>query len=671
MVKLYVYPAALSDRRLPHTTTFRTKGRFRRTKATYIMKIIKRAIAAWTTAVLIATVLTGLRSGSSASLLTPEFASGTSLILYAGLFVSAFLLLTALQTAIVSQSAGAQVSAGAGRLCFDSDNAALLFSVNLLALVALRFSSDITLLLGLLVPVIITDIYVALDSSDRLVLPQSKRLFLILALVFGAAQAVFIALFTCARYLNYSSPCYDFGIFCNMFASMARDFTQTVSCERDAIIQHFAVHFSPIYYLMLPFYFVFRSPLTLQILQAVIVGSGVIPLYLIARRRRLTPPLSAALCLAYALYPALTGGCSYDLHENCFLAPLLLWLFYFSEQEGKKSRILTALFAILTLAVKEDAAVYVAFFGIYKLISDGHDGIPAQGNIIESKNGSAEKLPLSRRIRSASDSFFTYGRRCGLALLLGSVAWFLFTSWFLSSFGYGIMSYRYDNFMTDGGSLVGVIINVLKNPVLVFSESFEAGKLTFLAQALLPLALLPLVTRRPHRLLLLCPLLLIGLMSDYQYQHSIYFQYVFGWSAFLFYAAALNLSDLGKRARRALCAVMLSTSALFFSDYALPLGSAINPNDAVRAKCEAINEAITVIPDDASVTSDTFILPHLADREIIYQLDDNATSADTDYVVLDIRAISSTEADKREQTFKADGYETVCRTDGAVIIMKR
>lgn len=683
MVKLYVYPAALSDRRLPHTTTFRTKGRFRRTKAIYIMKIIKRAIAAWTAAVLIATVLTGLRSGSSASLLTPEFASGTSLILYAGLFVSAFLLLTALQTAIVSHGAGARISAGAGRLCFDSDNAALLFSVNLLALIALRFSSDITLLLGLLVPVVITDIYIALDSSDRLTLPQSKRLFLILALVFGAAQAVFIALFTCARYLNYSSPCYDFGIFCNMFASMARDFTQTVSCERDAIIQHFAVHFSPIYYLMLPFYFVFRSPLTLQILQAVIVGSGVIPLYFIARRRRLTPPLSAALCLAYALYPALTGGCSYDLHENCFLAPLLLWLFYFSEQEGKKSRILTALFAILTLAVKEDAAVYVAFFGIYKLISDGHDGIPApdgvsvhdgkpeQGGTTEPKNGSAEKLPLSRRIRSASDSFFTHGRRRGLALLLGSVAWFLFTSWFLSSFGYGIMSYRYDNFMTDGGSLVGVIINVLKNPVLVFSESFEAEKLTFLAQALLPLALLPLVTRRPHRLLLLCPLLLIGLMSDYQYQHSIYFQYVFGWSAFLFYAAALNLSDLGKRARRALCAVMLSASALFFSDYALPLGSAINPNGAVRAKCEAINEAITVIPDDASVTSDTFILPHLADREIIYQLDDNATSADTDYVVLDIRAISSTEADKREQAFIADGYETVCRTDGAVIIMKR
>lgn len=594
--------------------------------------------------------------------------------------MAAFLFLTALQSVIDSHFekvlglSGTSAVSRSGDVHylrgFSIDNAALLLSVNILALISLRYSTDITLLLGLLVPVVITDVYVALDSTNRFSLPQQRRLFFILAIVFGAAQAMFIALYTCARYNNYTSPNYDFGIFCNMFSSMVRDFTQTVSCERDAIIQHFAVHFSPIYYLMLPFYFVFRSPLTLQILQAVIVGSGVIPLYLITRRRKLSPALGAALCFAYALYPALIGGCSYDMHENCFLAPLLLWLFYCAECDGTKRRILTALFAVLTLAVKEDAAVYVAFFGIYKL-SDGRD---EPENPVFAQSGSDEarkKLPTGKRISAALDSFFTSGRRCGLALLLGSVAWFLFTSWFLDRYGYGIMSYRYDNFMTDGGSLFGVIINVLKNPVLVFSEAFEAEKLTFLAQALLPLALLPLITRLPHRLLLLCPLLLIGLMSDYQYQHSIYFQYVFGWSAFLFYAAVLNLSDLGRRARRALCAVMLSASVLFSAAYAAPLGSSIFPSKTQREKCAAISEAIADIPGDASVTSDTFILPHLADREIIYELDSKATSADTDYVVFDLRYADAAAADERETAFTADGYETVCRTDGVIMIMKR
>ena len=341
--------------------------------------------------------------------------------------MAAFLFLTALQsiidshfekvlglsgTSAVSRSGDVHYLRG-----FSIDNAALLLSVNILALISLRYSTDITLLLGLLVPVVITDVYVALDSTNRFSLPQQRRLFFILAIVFGAAQAMFIALYTCARYNNYASPNYDFGIFCNMFSSMVRDFTQTVSCERDAIIQHFAVHFSPIYYLMLPFYFVFRSPLTLQILQAVIVGSGVIPLYLITRRRKLSPALGAALCFAYALYPALIGGCSYDMHENCFLAPLLLWLFYCAECDGTKRRILTALFAVLTLAVKEDAAVYVAFFGIYKLISDGRD---EPENPVSAQSGSDEarkKLPTGKRISAALDSFFTAGRRCGLALL--------------------------------------------------------------------------------------------------------------------------------------------------------------------------------------------------------------------------------------------------------------
>ena len=644
------------------------------------MKIIKRAIAAWVSAVVTATALTVLRGGAG-SLLTPDFASGASILLYAGLFIAAFLFLTALQSVIDSHFAKALGLSGTSEDTrsgtvhylrgFSIDNAALLLSVNLLALISLRYSTDITLLLGLLVPVVITDVYVALDSTNRLSLPQGRRLFFILAIVFGTAQALFIALYTCARYNNYTSPNYDFGIFCNMFASMARDFTQTVSSERDEIIQHFAVHFSPIYYLMLPFYFVFRTPLTLQILQAVIIGSGVIPLYLIARRRKLSPALGAALCFAYALYPALIGGCSYDMHENCFLAPLLLWLFYCAERDGTKWRILTALFAVLTLAVKEDAAVYVAFFGIYKLISDGHDAPEDPVSAQSSSDKAQKKQPIGKRMSAALDSFFTPGRRCGLALLLGSVAWFLFTSWFLDRYGYGIMSYRYDNFMTDGGSLFGVIINVLKNPVLVFSEAFEAEKLTFLAQALLPLALLPLITRRPHRLLLLCPLLLIGLMSDYKYQHSIYFQYVFGWSAFLFYASVLNLSELSRSARRALCAVMLSASALFSVAYAAPLGSSIFPSVAQKEKCAAISEAIADIPNDASVTSDTFILPHLADREIIYELDGKATSADTDYVVFDLRYTDAATADERETAFAADGYETVCRTDGVIMIMKR
>ena len=87
----------------------------------------------------------------------------------------------------------------------------------------------------------------------------------------------FIAGLTTLRYLQYYSPNFDFGIFSNMFHHMRSDLTQTVSCERDTVMSHFDVHISPIYYLMLPFYALVPSPVTLLMVQAAAIACGVIP----------------------------------------------------------------------------------------------------------------------------------------------------------------------------------------------------------------------------------------------------------------------------------------------------------------------------------------------------------------------------------------------------------
>lgn len=46
------------------------------------------------------------------------------------------------------------------------------------------------------------------------------------------------------------------------------------TCERDRVLSHFAVHVSPIYYLFLPFYALFPLPVTLEVLQALLLASG-------------------------------------------------------------------------------------------------------------------------------------------------------------------------------------------------------------------------------------------------------------------------------------------------------------------------------------------------------------------------------------------------------------
>ena len=58
------------------------------------------------------------------------------------------------------------------------------------------------------------------------------------------------------------------------------------------------------------------------------------------------------------------------------------------------------------------------------------------------------------------------------------------------------------------------------------------------------IAFLPLITRKPSRFLLLGPFLIMNLVTDYQYQYDLGFQYSFGSGALLVYLAAINLADI-------------------------------------------------------------------------------------------------------------------------------
>ena len=116
--------------------------------------------------------------------------------------------------------------------------------------------------------------------------------------------------------------------------------------ERDGLLSHFDVHVSPIYYLMLPFYMIAPGPYTLQVLQAAVMASAVIPLWLIGKRHGLSGLQRTLLCGVLLLYPAFSGAAGYDIHENCFLTPCILWLFYGID---RKSILITGIGGLLTL----------------------------------------------------------------------------------------------------------------------------------------------------------------------------------------------------------------------------------------------------------------------------------------------------------------------------------
>lgn len=444
---------------------------------------------------------------------------------------------------------------------------------------------------------------------------------------------LFACAWTLGRYYCFNTPSYDFGIFSQMFYSMSKTGLPMTTLERDGVLSHFAVHVSPIYYLMLPFYMLVPSPATLQVLQAAVIASAVIPLWLIGKRHGLGGLQRTFLCALLLLFPAFSGGVGYDLHENCFLTPLILWTFY--GIDGKKPAV-TCAAALLTLTVKEDAAVYVAVIALWLIV---------RSLVCFSKRGGVDLL-------------------VGIGMLAVSLGWFLAVTGYLAKSGDGVMTYRYENFMYDGtGSLLTVVKSVLLNPMKALYECVDAEKLQFIAMTLLPLLGLPFITRRYERFILLIPYLLINLMSDYTYQHDLFFQYSFGSTAFLLYLAAVNLSELKiERLRLPVLVSAAFISVLCFSQTVIPRAASY-PETAFhyREYYGNIREILDTVPEGASVSSTTFLTSYLSRRDILYDVRycTKAHILETEYVVL---KVSSTGDFKRYATAgRDDGYENLVK----------
>ncbi len=419
-----------------------------------------------------------------------------------------------------------------------------------------------------------------------------KRIYLWVTAALAVAFFLFVSIWTVCRIYSFSTPSFDFGIFSQMFYYMKKTGLPFTTVERDTLLSHFRVHVSPIYYLMLPFYCLVPKPATLQVLQAAVLASAVIPLWKLGTVHRLKNWQKMAFCGLLLLYPAYSGGAGYDVHENCFLTPLILWLFYGID---KKNAPITAAAAALTLLVKEDAAVYVAVIALWLLVRSS----------LRDKKG--EK----------------WGLAAGGTMLAVSVGWFFLVTGYLAHVGDGVMTYRYNNFIYDGsGSLLTVIKAVIMNPMKAVYECVDPEKLQFIALTILPLLGLPFLTRRYERYLLLIPYLLVNLMSDYRYQHDIFFQYTYGATACLFYLAVVNLADLriGWQKLGAL-AVAGAVSVGCFCANIVPV-AVHYPRQCAQysAYYQSIRDALDTIPQDASVASYTFYSTYLSQRDELYDL---------------------------------------------------
>lgn len=529
----------------------------------------------------------------------------------------------------------------------------LLFAANLILVPWADFKDEVFVNIGIeqeaILPLVIAYLgiilvfYVLFTGQSKIFdLPGAVPVVMLLAM---ALQIFLSGRILWARYEALSTPTYDFNLFAQMFHSMAKTLAPVTTLERNLPLSHFKVHISPIFYLLLPFYWLFETPAVLQVLQAVIVGLGIIPLLLIAREFRLSNVTRIALALIYLFSTAYIASNFYDLHENCFLPAILLWLIYFLERRSTPG---IAVFTILTLLIKEDAALYVWALAAYVMLEH-------------------------RMVKT------------GLVMLLGSGAYFIGALKYLDNFGDGAMTGRFDSLIgVRQWSLLAVPYSVFRNPGFVLSKIMGEGKLTYLFQMLAPLSFTPLFSRKLSRWILVIPFLVMNLMVDYPYQFDIRFQYNYGTYTLLFYLSLLFFRDLAAgrepgRPHEGLIQksllVLAMSSGLLISMFHLKdyerYPKYLKEHQVILSTMKAVMDKV---PDESSVLASPFLTGYLSKRDTLYDLEYNVKGTSyypADYIVMDLRPGFRENYEALIPQFILDGYTIETNFTEQILVLKR
>jgi len=452
---------------------------------------------------------------------------------------------------------------------------------------------------------------------------------IIIIAVLGLLFTLFTGILTSLNHLRHWSACYDFGIFSQMYEYMKETGLPLTTCERDELLSHFSVHFSPIYYILLPIYMIFPTPVTLLMCQAAVIASGLIPLYLLCRKYKLSNPAIILFSLCYVLLPSMSNGCFFFFHENKFLAPLVLWLAYALE---KNKWIPVIVCALLVMSVKEDAPVYVAVLGLYFLLS--------------------KRSPKK-----------------GIVIMILAIIYFFTATYCINKFGSGTLNDRFNNFFYDGSdSFLTIIKAVIMNPMYTLYECFNEDRIKFFLQMLVPLGFIPFMIKKPSKLVLLIPFIMFNLMGDYSYLHDIGYQYTYGSTAFLIYLMVLNYAELKPGFRNKVLAIAAASSIFMFMGNTYHRTEDFKRYKDDKQTTEKIDNALELIPKDSSIAASTFLVPALYDCREVYELDTTKHRDSVEYIVIDLRY--SSDSYSADNYINDPNYEIVANEPGCVVIFK-
>jgi uncharacterized membrane protein len=345
-------------------------------------------------------------------------------------------------------------------------------------------------------------------------------------------------------------------------------------------ISRLAAHVDPILVVFAPLWWVWPSPDLLLVAQALAVGLGALPVFWLARRHLRSQRAGLGFALAYLLYPATGWLTLNEFHPVALGTPLLLFAFWFLDED----RLLPfALCAIAAAATKEEIPFVVAGFGIW----------------------------------------YAYSRRrlvTGGLIAAAGVAWAaVAVTVVIPHFNQGQSSDFYARYSEVGGSPGGLVKTAFTHPGRIADAVFSARDGHYLLELVAPLAGLCLLS--PLVLLAALPELAVNLLSAVPTQTSIHFHYTAGLIAPLMIAAVLGAARIGRRAGAVAAVALLAALIGNYRLGPIPLWRHLPEGQRFMATAGDVSahdriaaRALKLIPPHAVVSASNSLGAHLSAR---------------------------------------------------------
>ena len=437
----------------------------------------------------------------------------------------------------------------------------------------------------------------------------------------------------------------DLGLYDNIFYQSAHG--RPLACTFLKGGTHSSAHFDPILVILSPIYRLYPRAELILGLQSVWIGSGVIPVFLLARYQLKSKLQGVMMAAVYALHPAIHGANMYEFHSLSLSIMPVMWVL-FALQTGRLK--LYWVMVAVSLLVREDIPLMLSMVGMTCLI-----------------------LPGSKL------------RGTGALTIAVCAVYFVIVKAFFMTSGGVIMSgpeaysyaYYYAEMIPPKSGLGGMFLTLFTNPSFVVRHALEEAKLIYMAKIFLPLLAIPFATKSWR--LTLAYGLAFTLLATRDAVFSPAFQYSMTILPYAFAAAPIGIKQLSEgtfaraynldktRLQRALVFAALAGSLAITYKF-----GGIVDNQAFRGGFARVTRTLTpeqeahyawmeqaklMIPPKASLGVTNKIGPHVSNRKDVFLYGQK----NVQWVFVDEKELKADRLKRHKQAIQQGKLEEVTR----------